>query len=516
MKYTKSFLFMTLAATLGLSSCSGLPKGNGGGGGGGGGTAKVSLVLVADTPPANLGLVSFRVTINGITLTSSAGTKTNFTPNNGNGMVVDLVRLQSDSAFLGTLPSVPIGTNSTITVSFSNPQLAFFNGTGAAITSLNPQCSANTVCTVSFGASVGAPVITASQAISGNTGLGIDFNLTNALVLSGAALNVSFINSGSTNVISSFTLPRQNSNLAAAELDLIEDITGVVSIANTAVTITPAAPAGRGTVTAAANSNTVLDADPSNTLCTNPTQGQVSTCVSSNQAASMDAVLNSDGTFTVQEIEPLLKTLQDTVEGTIVFINPNNSTQFDLITTDLIPAAINSLIGSLSIGAPLTVNLSTGPTFLVDSKGLPVANSFPANSGFFTQSTNTNGLHVGQTVAVHITAFTAGNGTTTFDSSTANSVTLRWSRFVATPTGASTNSLFNVTSLPGYFGFTQANVLETEIFLGPQGTRGATNLDGITNGSAPGTTAVGVRALFIEDPGNTLAPAFFAAKVRQH
>jgi len=115
-----------------------------------------------------------------------------------------------------------------------------------------------------------------------------------------------------------------------------------------------------------------------------------------------------------------------------------------------------------------------------------------------------------------VPAFTAGNGTTTLASSTANTVTLRWSRFVATPTGASTNSLFNVTSLPGYFGFTQASILETEIFPGAQGTRGATNLDGITNGSAPGTTAVGVRALFIEDPGNTLVPAFFAAKVRQH
>jgi hypothetical protein len=511
MKSYKSFVFPTLVMCISLGSCSGLPKGNGGGGGGGGGngTANVSLVLVADTPPLNLGLVSFKVTINGVTLTSSTGTKTNFTPNNGNGMEVDLVRLQSDSAFLGTVPSVPTGTNSTITVSFSNPQLAFFNGTGAAITSLTPQCPANAVCTASFTASLGAPVITSATTISGNMGIGIDFNLSNALVLTGTTLDVSFTNSGSTNVIGSFTLPRQNSNLAAGQLDLIEDLTGVVSVTNSAVTITPATAAGRGTVTATANSNTILNADPSNTLCTSPTQGQVSTCVSSNQAASMDAILNSDGTLTVQEIEPLLATLKDTVEGTVVFINPNNQTQFDLIVTDVIPAASATLIGSLSIGAPLTVNLSNGPTFFVDSKGLPVANSFPTNYGFFTQSINTNGLHVGQTVAVHVTAISGSTATV-------DSVTLRWSRFVATPTGVSTNSLFNVTSLPGYFGFTQANTLETEIFLGPQGTMGSTNLDGITNGSVPGTTAAGVRALFIEDPANTLNPAFFAAKVRQH
>jgi hypothetical protein len=518
MKSYKAFLFLILLACVSLDSCSGLPKGNGGGGGGGGGgTAKVSLILVADTTPASLGLVSFRVTINGITLTSSTGAKTNFTPNNGNGMVVDLVRLQSDSAFLGTVPSVPTGTNSSITVAFSDPQIAFFNGTGAAITSVTPQCPANAVCTASFSASVGAPVITSSQAIRGNMGLGIDFNLSNALVLTGTTLNVSFINSGSTNVISSFTLPRQPTNLATGQLDLIEDITGAVSITNNAVTITPATAAGRGTITATANSSTVLDADPSGTLCKTPTPGSISTCVSNNQVASMDAVLNSDGTLTVQEIEPLAATLKDTVEGTVVFINPSNQTQFDLITTDIIPAASNSLIGSLSIGDPLTVNLANNPNpFLVDSKGLPVASQFATSFGTFANAVNTTALHLGQTVAVHVTAFTAASGTTPA-SATVDTVTLRWSRLVATPTGASSPSIFNITALPGHFGFTQASVFGVAIFTGTPGTKGVTNLDGIASGSPPAASPpVAIRALFIEDPGNTLNPAFFAAKVRQH
>jgi hypothetical protein len=513
MKSYKAFLFLILLACVSLDSCSGLPKGNGGGGGGGGGgTAKVSLVLVADTLPANLGLVSFRVTINGITLTSSTGVKTDFTPNNGNGMQVDLVRLQSDSAFLGTVPSVPTGTNSSITVAFSNPQLAFFNGTGAAITSMTPQCPANAVCTASFSASVGAPVITSSTAITGNMGFGIDFNLSNALVLTGTTLNVSFINSGSTNVISSFTLPRQPTNLATGQLDLIEDVTGVVSLTSPTVTITPATAAGRGTITATANSNTVLDADPSNTLCTNPTQGQVSTCVSSNQAASMDAVLNSDGTFTVQEIEPLLATLKDTVEGTVVFINPNNQTQFDLIVTDLIPAASNSLIGSLSIGTPLTVNLANNPNlFLVDTKGFLVGGSL----GNFQGATTTAALHLGQTVAVHTTSFTAASGTTAASSNT-DTVTLRWSRFIST-TSIASSPAFTVSALPGYFGFTQASALQIQSFGGTQGTRGVTNFDGVTStGNLTPGNPVAVRALFIEDAGNTLNPAFFSAKVRQH
>ncbi|MGC1491277.1 MAG: hypothetical protein WA798_07875, partial [Candidatus Acidiferrum sp.] len=149
------------------------------------------------------------------------------------------------------------------------------------------------------------------------------------------------------------------------------------------------------------------------------------------------------------------------------------------------------------------------------SKGLPVDNSFPTSYGLFTGSADTTNLFPGQTVAVHVTAFTAGNGTTTLDTSTASSVTLRWSRFTATVSTPGTQ-LFSVTSLPGYFNFSQASILGVEIFLGTQGTEGVTNLDGILNGSPPAATpAVGIRALYIEDPALDFNPAFFAAKVRQ-
>ncbi len=507
MKFYKSFLFLTLAACLSLGSCyHEFPKG------GGGGTAKVSFVLVADTPPTNLGLVSFKVVPSAITLTPASGTATTFQINGGNGYSFDLVRLQSDSAFLGTVAGLPTGTYSSIAVTFSSAQVAFLNSTGAAITNLNPQCPANDVCTVTFGGPFTA-TSSSSQTISGNMGLGIDVNLANVISVTGGSLTV---NPGNTSSVSAFTLPRQPTNLAAGQLDLIEDVTGVVSLGGTGLTINAATAVNRLPITATVNSSTVLDEDPTLSLCTAPTQGSISSCVSSNQAASMDVILNSDGTFTAQEVEPLLGTLKDTAEGTIVSINSGNQTQFTLIVTDIIPLGTNSLIGSLTIGAPLTVNLAPNPIFYVDSKGLPVANSFPTNYGAFTQSTNTTGLHVGQTVAVHVAAFTAANGTTAAIANQVDTVTLRWSRFTATPTGAATNALFNVTNLPGYFGFTSSSVLQTEIFLGTQGTKGATNLDGISNGNAPGTNPVGVRALFIEDPGNTLSPAYFAAKVRQH
>ena len=51
-----------------------------------------------------------------------------------------------------------------------------------------------------------------------------------------------------------------------------------------------------------------------------------------------------------------------------------------MIVTNLIPAATNSLIGSLSVGSKFTVNIANNPNpFFVDTKGLPVASCCPSN-----------------------------------------------------------------------------------------------------------------------------------------
>jgi hypothetical protein len=512
MKSYKSFVFLSLLACLVLDSCSGLPKGNGGGGGS---TANLSFVMVADTPPSTLGLISFKVVPTSIVLTPSTGTATTFDLNGQTGFSFDLVRLQSDSAFLGTATKVPTGTYSSIAVSFFSAELTFFNGTGVALT--NPVCAAGAVCTASFTGPF-TSTITTSQTISGDTGFGIDINLANAITITGTTLTLNLANSSGTTVASDFTLPRANSNLASGQLDIIEDFTGIATTSGSTVTIKPATVVNRAPITASTASSTNYDPDPTGTLCSTGTT-QLTSCVSNNQAASMDAILNSDGTFTVQEIEPLLASpVVDTVEGTVDSIATNSATQFGIVVTDIIPAASGSLISSLSIGAPLTVNLATAPIFHVDTKGLSVANSFPASYGNFANATTTAALQLGQSVAIHVKAFTIANGTTAAISDNVDTVTLRWSRFTATPTGALSASLLNINTLPVYFGFGPSSVFGVEIFTGTPGAHGVTNLDGILNGSAPAASpAVGIRALYINNAANTFSnQAFFAAKVRQH
>jgi hypothetical protein len=501
MKSYKAFPFFTLLACLSLCSCyHEFPGGGNGGGGGGGGstTANVSLVLVSDTLPSNIGIVSLRLAISSVVLTSSTGTTS--TLNTGN-LIVDLARAQSDSIFLGTIPSVPTGTNSSIALHLTGGEIAFYNGTGVALT--NPACPVNGVCVASFSAS-SVPTITSSQTISANTGFGLDFNLSNVVTVTGTTLTINLTNSGNTNVVTSFALPRATS-LAAGQLDLIEDFTGVVALSGSNVTVASQTQAGRGSITAATTSSTEFDIDPSQQLCTSPTQGTPSTCVSNNQIVSMDAILNSDGTFTAQELEPLLATpVVDTIEGTIV--NIANATQFSVVTSDIVSASSGSKIGSLSIGDPVTVNLTNNIVqggFLVDTKGLAVGGPL----GNFLGGTGTGTLFVGQTVSFPVSSFTAANGTTAAIANNVNLVTLRWSRFISTLNIP--NSLEpGITAIPGYFGFTQASTFNVQTFTN-------TNFDLPSTGLAA-SSPVAIRALYLQNNTNTANPAFFAAKVRQH
>jgi hypothetical protein len=161
------------------------------------------------------------------------------------------------------------------------------------------------------------------------------------------------------------------------------------------------------------------------------------------------------------------------------------------------------------------VNLATNPgpkPFLVDTKGLSV---LPGILGNFAGQTDTTAMHFGQSVAVHVTAFTAASGTT-FASSTTDTVTLRWSRFTAKPQ-TSSSPAFNIVNLPSYFGFTPGSIFTVQTTTGTPGTAGVTNFDGVPDGSSLNSAKpVALRALFLENTSNSANPAFFAAKVRQH
>src|SRR5713226_1359869 len=508
-----SFLHILLFAALSLASCSGpqnICKVNCNPGG----TGTVNLTLVSDMPSASPSILSYRVTITQITLTPVTGTAVTFTP--ATAPVIDLMRLQSDSDFIGTLLNVPVGTYSSITLSLGTPQITFLNNTSATITnasSVSGTCIVGAICTispsVSGNAQVSATPFPITLAANGKTGLGIDLNLNNSITVTNGTMTVTFTpTTAGVHVLSAFNLPR-NSNLTGNQLDLIEDFVGVVSVSGQNVTLTSQT---RGTLTASTTSNTVFDTDPSNSLCTTPS----SACIVAKQVASMDAILNSDGTLSIQEFEPLLSAQADVVEGIVVAVNPTSQTQFTIVTTDKVQATTNSLIGGLNVGDPLTVTIVLNPNpFLVDTKGLQVSQSFPATFNNFASGTTTTAIHLGQAVAVNVTTFTAATNIASASCNT-NTVTLRWSRLTGMPTTQATPT-FNFNNAPGYFNFTSASSFQVQTFLGTPGTRGITNLEGVTDVNLiDDTKPIAIRALYLENTTFTAAPVFFAAKVRQH
>jgi len=493
-----------LVVLVGLSACSGPYRA----GTGGGGSSTVSLTLVADTLPANPSLLSFKVSVVSVTLTPVSGTPQVFTP--AAPIVLDLMRLQSDSAYLGTLMNVPSGTY-TAQISLSNPELVFLNDTTSTITANGVACAAAAVCSVTF-TSAGAPIVAGfsfAASASGKQGFSIDFNLNNAISLSGGTLSVNFTPTApSPAVLSAATLPRTNGNLAANQLDLIEDFTGVVSISGTNITVTSPV---RGTLTGSASS-AFFDASPSGAICPSPA---TITCAAASQIASVDAILNSDGSLSIKEFEPLLATQQDVVEGIVFKIN--SPTQFVAAVTDKVQLAAGSLIGGLSTGDLLTVNLAVSPTFLVDSKGLALQGSFSSNYSLFAGQTTTSAIFPGQTVAIHaIAPFAAANGAT-LASATADTVILRWSRFRANVV-ATTSQTANINMIPSYLNFTANSQEVVQAFLTSSlGSDGTTNLDGVAlnvSGLSAGKP-VGLRVLYLQNSTSTGNPAFFAAKIRQ-
>src|SRR6266852_7223015 len=498
MNRSKTLLPVLLLAAFSASACSGsnstLACFGGICGVGGGGNATVSVTLVADTLPANPSILSFKVTIMSITLTPTSGTAQSLTPTSP--IVVDLMRLQSDTDFLGTLTKVPSGSY-TVQVSLLSPEITFLNDTSSTITANGMTCLSGVVCTATFTA-VGAPTIssfTFNATSSGQQGIELDFNLNNAISLSSGTLAVNFNpSSPSPGVITAFTLPRTNANLGTNQLELIEDFTGVVGISGSTVTITSPT---RGALTATSTSASFFDPSPDSLIC--PTPSTIS-CVVAGQIASVDAFLKSDGTLELKEFEPLNATQQDFVEGTVFAVN--TPTQFAIAVTDKVQAATSSLIGGLNTGDLLTVNIPAPQPFFVDSKGLAVP---PGSLGLFQGQTDTSAIHPGQTVAVHVTTFTAAT-TTTIAIATADTVTLRWSRLTATPV-TSTTQLLNVNALPSYFNFTSSIQFVVQLFAGTQGAQGVTNFDGLADGSGIAIKPVSVRALFFENSGNTASPA---------
>jgi hypothetical protein len=477
--------FLILTAAL-LASCSGVS------GGGcisncGGGNATVSFVLSATPPPpsSQLSIHAFTATITGITLTPSAGTPVNVSLNSTT-YIAEFTRVTSDSTLLAAHVSVPPGTYTQMTVTFSAPRVTFCTQADPGV----PGCAAGTL--TSLNGSAGSATISTSLDFTANqeTGIVLNANLGNTLTLTGQS--VTAVNLGAVNVFTASALPPSftQTDLAFGQLSHIDDVMGLVTnVGTSTVTLQTST---RGSITATADSSTQFS-----TACTT----QTFSCVQLNSVAVVDAVLNVDGTFTLVFYRPLFTSSVDIVEGVVTDVPNSVTNQFTVVATDSVFASSGSLLnGQLKLGDQIVVTLSASPTpFFIVTKGLTI----PSGS-LFDNSTSITSVLTGQTVAFPATAFTAQSGATLGAAGT-NTLALRYTRVTGTLSTVA-SPLFSATNLSPFFGLTTAQQFQT--------TTGRLSLDGVSHlGSLSAGNTFSASALYLGSPAN---PMFAAQSVRAH
>jgi hypothetical protein len=484
----RSVVLVVLAISMiALAGCSGVPHGGATGGGGGGGSQNASLTVTLTSKPdvslTNISVLSATVDITGITLNPTSGSAVALTLS-PTVYPADLTRLQTDTAFLGLL-TLPAGTYSNATVTFSAPTLTIDNQSG---TTLNGTCLSGTICKIVLTAGssqvISAPfplTLTAGQ----TTGISLNLSLNDAITVTSGTLALNF---SAVDALTAAALPRTGA--PSGSLDLIEDFVGLVT-AKTSSSITVTASTGIALQIALPTSPVIEDPQG---LCT----ASNATCLVANQTVvSVDATVNTSGTLSLLSADLLDASPQDEVEGTL--INNGTAGQFFLVMANKVVASGNSTLASANPGDIFLVTLSN-PTFLVDFDEFLNNASLPP-SDVTTHFAGEADLANGQGVMVHVIAAT-GTAAVGDQAITADRIVLRFARTSGTVQTVSGQS-FTLSNPPPFMSFTINPLVQT--------ITTATNFDGATdvNSITVGQT-VSIRALML----NNSTISFYAAKVR--
>lgn len=492
----KLFTVCLLVAASSAVSCQNLNGGHGNSGQGGDATLALTLRAIPVMPSQSTNLLSFSVTVVGVSLTPMSGGSINV-PLNSASYHTDFVRLQSDSAFLALGTAIPPGTYANLVVSLANPTVTYCTQTQGI-----PGCAADSVITLS--GEPATPIISTSPfpltLVSGQTdALSIVVNLPNTLTVNPLTQAITAVNIGAANIVTAIRLPRATNSLAAGTVDFVDDVTGIISSVDSAAQSVTVQTATRGSLTAKAGPSTILSPN-----CATFNLGASLSCAKQGQVASLDLTLNADGTLHLVEYDPLAMAGGDWVEG-VIAQSSFSSSQFQIITNEFVLAPSKTLIGSnLELGAPVTINLTDPKPFVVDSKGLNV----PVSD--FTGATDASVLQPGETLAVHVVGFKPASGEN-IARANADFVYLRFTRVAGLVGSVAPPSTFTMQSFPSFFG------LSLPVTVQLSAGEPSTTFDGIIDASSlVSEQAVSISALYFGSPtGPTPTPTpFCAAKVR--
>ena len=182
------------------------------------GSSSVSFTMT-DAPPTGVTILSFEVTLTGATLNPG-----NVDLLSGKGpKQIEVKKLETESAFLNTA-SVPPGTYTSLSLTFSNPEVTFKNDTAGTLAG----CAAGQVCEIKPAGTLTSTFNFPSPGIviSAGAASGIQVEVNPNTILS-ATLGVDFSLAGAVSA-------KQLAARPAGELDELDDLKGMVQNLDTA------------------------------------------------------------------------------------------------------------------------------------------------------------------------------------------------------------------------------------------------------------------------------------------
>jgi len=383
-------LAMALVAAIGLlldSGCSG-PRGHGS-------TPPFTpapgtlAIFGGDTPFC--GVLSFTVTITGLTLTPQSGSSPVSVLSSGTQVTVDFASLMDLPTMLN-LSSVSSGTYSSLGITLANPQLTYMD-TSTSPPSIKTVAPAISTLTVSLPLN---PAITIAS--GGSLALQLDFNLLNSITAGAGGLFTATPTFTATPASAS-------GSVGYAQFD---DLSGLVQGVSTSSTN----PSFTGSFTISSPNSQTFTVNVNSSTSFTGISGLSG--LTSGTFVEMTAVLDSNANIVANSV--VAEAQEDSANGEAAFVGlitavappTGSATQFTMLVQQENP----DVSGRVPVFSLLTVNISpSSTTFGISAQGADFANF----------SYGPNSLAVGQRVVVH---GTLPGGSATASSATARAVFL--------------------------------------------------------------------------------------------
>ncbi len=381
-KLTSTALTVCVLAGLGFFGCSAGNQSSSSGASSAAASSGTVNLVVQDTPPIGITVLSFQLQIASATLQPGSVALLK------RPVTVDLAQLVTDTSFLAS-QVVDSGTYSSLTVTYDNPQITVMNSSNAPLVTPAGTCAVGQVCTFSprvnnASVTISSGVFPLTVTASSTTGLNLDLSITDLLqsdlsltFASGQSVNLSLLSALA-------SLTDQQSEIDAV-LATIQSVNGQQATIQTAL----------------GNSLTVdLNATTSYNYPSAVCSTASSSCLGTGQIVDLNLSLLGNGSLVAQSVTYADASGGAAARGTILATPASGANSFQILLHQVIP-------GSTSAAGENTVTIApaNGALFAVPFTGYPVV-----NGGSFA---GTSDLVAGQEVLLQLAA---GSSTTSFNS----------------------------------------------------------------------------------------------------